>query len=344
MTDTPIRAGLIGFGLAGTAFHAPLIAAAPELELAAIATSRADQVHASYPQAAVTDVDTLLADPEIALVAVATPNDSHAPLARRALEAGKHVVVDKPFVLDREEGEALIALARSKGLVLSVFHNRRWDGDFLTVRSLLASGRLGEVALAELRWDRFRPAIKSGWREEAGEGGGILADLGPHLIDQALSLFGEPEAVNADVAIQREGAAVDDYFELTLHYGARRVILGTSTLVAAPRPRFALHGTRGSFVKYGIDPQEATLRAGGTPNDSGYGEDDPLNYGRLTHEDATEILPTERGDWRNFYAGVALAIRESEPVPVDPRDALAGLRLIELARQSAAEGRTLVFS
>lgn len=337
-----IRVGLIGFGVAGSAFHAPLIEAEPRMRLAAVATSRADEVRERYPDAAVASVEALIADPAIDLVVVAAPNTLHAPLARAALGASKHVVVDKPFVADAADGPGLIDLARERGRVLSVFHNRRWDGDFLTARRVLRDGVLGKVMQAELNWDRFRPAIKPGWREKPAAGAGLLADLGPHLVDQALALFGMPDAVGGDVLAQREGAAVDDWFALTLHYGNRRVLLSASTLVADPRPRFALYGKAGSFVKYGLDPQEAHLRSGGSVGAARFGEEAHDFRGRLTLGDgAPTRVPTERGDWRRFYAGMAAAILDGAPPPVDPAQALAGLRLIELARCSAAEGRVL---
>lgn len=338
-----IRVGLIGFGLAGSAFHAPFVEAEPRMRLAAVASSRPDAVRERFPDVAVApDAEALLADPAIDLVVIAAPNPLHAPLARAALDRGKHVVVDKPLVADLAEAQPLIDLARDRGRVLSVFHNRRWDGDFLTVQRVLREGRLGRVMLAEFCWDRFRPAIKQGWREEAGPGAGLLADLGPHLVDQALRLFGTPDAVAGDLAVQREEAAVDDWFALTLHYGPARVLLSASTLVADPRPRFALYGTEGSFVKYGIDPQEAHLRAGGSVGDARFGEEPADLGGRLTvRAGEPERLPTERGDWRRFYSGVAAAVLDGAPPPVDAAEALTGLRLIELGRRSAAEGRVL---
>jgi len=344
LTNAPINVGVIGYGLAGASFHAPLVAAVERLKLAAIVTSRADQVARDHPGVAVVaSAEVLIADPGIDLIVIATPNDLHAPLAHAGLAAGKHVVIDKPFALNPGAAADLITVSKKHGRVLSVFHNRRWDSDFLTVQKILQGDALGEVMLAELRWDRYRPAIKQGWRE-AGvkEGGGMLADLGPHLIDQALCLFGSPEALTADLAAQRAGVVVDDYFELALHYGKRRVILSASTLVAAARPRFALHGSLGSFVKYGLDPQEPFLRAGGKAGDPGYGEEPAATFGTLTiGEGAPEVVPSARGDWRLYYEGVADAILDGAPPPVDPADALAGLELIALARRSAAEGRTL---
>lgn len=340
-----IRTGLIGYGLGGMAFHAPLIDAVPELDLAAIATSRAAAVHERYPTMAVLpDAAALLANPDIELVAISTPNDTHFPLARAALEAGKHVVIDKPFATSVAEAEALVALAEAQGRVLSVFHNRRWDGDFLTVRQLLDRGALGEITLYEARWDRFRPALRGNWHEDAGPGGGVLIDLGPHLIDQALVLFGPPQSITADIVAQREGSQVDDYFELTLHYGRMRAVLSSASIVPAPRPRFAVHGTKASFVKYGLDPQEAQLRDGGRADAPGHGVEDPVQHGALIVGDgARRTIVSERGDYRRFYACVAQAIGEGSPAPVSPTDALAGLRIVELARQSAREGRSLPF-
>lgn len=336
-----IQVGLIGYGLAGAAFHAPLIDAVAGLRLASVVTSRRDVVARDWPEATVVaDPAALFADHAIDLVVIATPDHLHAPLAQAALEAGKSVVIDKPFVTDPADGAALIALAEAQGLMLSAFHNRRWDGDFLTARAVLDSGALGEIALAELRWDRFRPAIKPGWRETAGAG--LLNDLGPHLLDQALQLFGMPDALTADLATQRAAATTEDYFELTLHYGMRRVIVSAATLLAAPRPRFALHGTLGSFVKYGIDPQEAVLRAGDPPTTAGFGEDAPEAYGTLSDaEGVVRAVPSERGDWRGYYEGVVAAMTTGAAAPVPAGEALTVMRLISLARESAASGRRL---
>ena len=334
-----IRTGLIGYGLGGMAFHAPLIHAVPELELAAIATSRADQVHERYPDVSVTDAAALIADPGLALVAISTPNDSHFPLAKAALEAGKHVVIDKPFTNTIAQAEELAALARARGLVLAAFHNRRWDGDFLTVRRMLDSGRLGEVMLFESRWDRYRPQVAEVWRERPGPGSGLLADLGPHLIDQTLVLFGVPEALSADVEAQRRGGLTDDYFEITLFYGKRRAVLSAGRLVAKARPRFSLHGTAGSFVKRGLDPQEPVMKAGGAP---GWHDENTADYGVLTLGDGSvETVATEKGDYRAFYAGVGRAIAEGAAAPVTAGDAILGLKLMELARRSAREGRRM---
>lgn len=324
-TAPPIRTALIGRGLGGRVFHAPLIGALPAFTLETIAGAAEAEATATAEG--------------IDLVVISIPNAAHFPLARAAIEAGKHVVVDKPLTVTAQEADALIALARAYGTLLTVFHNRRWDGDFLTVRKLLAERTLGEPRLIEAHWDRFRPQIKQGWREVAAEGAGLLNDLGPHMIDQTLCLFGSPRTVTADILTQREGAQVDDCFDLTFAYDRLRVRLSASTLVADPRPRFAVHGTAGSFVKYGLDPQEEILKNGGEPNTPGFGRD-PRD-GTLTIGGESRAVPTETGGYIEFYRRVGAAIRDGAPPPVDPADAREGLRLIELARQSAREGRTL---
>ncbi|MCD2325486.1 oxidoreductase [Sphingomonas sp. IC-56] len=338
-----IRTGLIGFGLGGSAFHAPLIQAVEGLSLAAVATSRADAVRATYPEAAVSSAQAVIGDPEIELVVISTPNATHYALARDALEAGKHVVIDKPFAGSVAEAEALAELARAKGLLAIPFHNRRWDSDFQTVRRLIERGRLGEILLFEAHWDRFRPERSQPWKESAGAG--QLADLGPHLVDQALLLFGEPDAVSGDLAAQREGSEVDDYFTVTLFYGERRVVLASSRMIAAPRPRFSIHGRGGSFVKFGLDPQEAAMRSGGRLEDAGHGVEDPANHGALTLPDGSrEMVVSARGAYRCFYEGVVSAIAGGAAPPVSAEHAILGLRIIELARRSAAQGQRLAFA
>jgi scyllo-inositol 2-dehydrogenase (NADP+) len=324
-----IRVGLIGYGLAGKAFHEPLIHACPRLELTAVLTTR------DHPQRAAS-LDDLLERSD--LVVVASPNETHFPLASAALQRGCHVVVDKPFTVTLAEADELIALAERQKRVISVFHNRRWDGDFLTVQQILPT--LGEILLFEANWDRFRPAIKPGWREQPAPGAGLFNDLGPHLLDQALRLFGMPEAVEADVTAQRQGAMVDDYFDVRLHYGRLRACLRSSSLVAAPRPRFAVHGTLGSFVKHGLDPQEAQLKAGLRPGEPGFGEDS--RHGTLVLADGSEqSVPTVRGDYPAFYEGIAAAILDGAPVPVPAEQARDGLLLIDLARRAAQLGQRL---
>lgn len=337
-----IRTAIIGFGLAGRNFHAPLIRCTHGLQLIAVGTSRKIAVPDGVSTRSPAD---LIADPGIDLIVIASPNETHFLLAEVALQSGKHVVIDKPMCVSTGEARKLIDLAQQSGLLLTVFHNRRWDSDFLTVRKLIASQALGRIALFEAHWDRFRPKVAERWRERPEPGTGLLFDLGPHLIDQALVLFGQPDAVSADLAAQRDGSLVDDYFSLTLHYGSTRVILSAASMVAEPRPRFAIHGTGGSFVKYGLDPQEDQLKGGASPVDPEFGDEAPPIHGTLTLSDSTSrAIPSERGDWLAYYSAVATAVASGGEPPVDPADAIAGLQLIELARQSAAEGRRLPFA
>ena len=324
-----IRVGLVGYGLAGATFHAPLIRACSHMELAAVQSSRK----------APNRVDTLdeLFD-RSDLVVVASPNLTHFSIAKAALEAGKHVIVDKPFTVTIEEADELIRLAERHGRILTVFQNRRWDSDYLTLKRILP--RVGSISLFEAHWDRFRPALREGWKEVPDGTTGVLIDLGPHLIDQALQLFGMPESLTADIAMQRTGGQIDDYFELILHYGTRRVCLRASTLVPGSRPRFAVHGSEASFVKFGLDPQEETLKAGADPLDAHFGIDE--RTGTLTFPDGRQqTVPNERGDYLAFYEAVADSILDGAPVPVDPADARDGLMLISLARRASELGQRL---
>lgn len=338
----PLRVGLVGYGYAGKTFHAPLIAATPGLDFACVASSDAAKVHADWPQVGVVaDAQALIARDDIDLVAIATPNDTHAPLASAALRAGKHVVVDKPFALDSGEARALIALARERERLLSVFHNRRWDSDFLGVRQAIADGRVGRVAHFESHLDRYRPAVRARWREGAGRGAGLWFDLGPHLIDQALQLFGQPKRVQANFARQRAGALSEDWAHVVLDYrDGLRVILHAGMLVAGGSPRFVVHGERGSLVKHEPDRQEAQLKAGLTPGADGWGADpDAMRF----HDGSGAVrdIPTPPGDQRRYYIGIERAVRGLGPNPVTAEQALAVMNVLETAQRSARESRSL---
>ncbi|WP_244433809.1 Gfo/Idh/MocA family oxidoreductase [Azospirillum sp. B506] len=248
-----LTVGLLGFGLAGSVFHAPLIRSEPRMRLTAVASSRIDDIRRGAPGAEATTAEAVIADPDIDLVVIATPNTSHAPLAREALLAGKHVVIDKPMATSAAEADELIELAKRQGRLLSVFHNRRWDNDFLTLRACLEAGEIGRPYHYEAHYDRFRPQIKQGWRERTLAGSGVLFDLGAHLIDQALTLFGMPDRILADVGSQRPDAQVDDWFHIVLGYGPMRAILHCGTVVCRPGPRFRLLCDGGSFLKHGMD-------------------------------------------------------------------------------------------
>jgi scyllo-inositol 2-dehydrogenase (NADP+) len=341
----PIRTGLIGYGAAGATFHAPLIAAEPRLQLTHIASSRRDAIAQAFPAVAIdASPDALIENPAVDLVVIATPNETHYPLALAALRAGKHVVIDKPFAVTVAEAQTLVAQSEQRGLKLSVFHNRRWDGDFLTVADLIQRGALGSIHYFESHFDRFRPAIKQGWREQAKPGSGVFVDLGAHLIDQALQLFGLPDAITADIAIQRAQAQVDDYFHVLLRYGSRRVVLHASTLAAAPGSRFTVHGALGSLVITGLDGQEAALKAGKKPGGNDWGNSAYVSTATLTRNDGQETIEVASGNYPCFYRAMAAAIAGESDVPVAPRQALDVIRIIELAQRSANEGRTLTLS
>jgi scyllo-inositol 2-dehydrogenase (NADP+) len=326
MRQDAIGVGLIGYGLGGSVFHAPLIEAEPRLRLEAVVTSRAGQVERDHPGTrVVSSADELLADPAVELVVVAAPNAEHHRLAAAALRAGRHVVVEKPFTLGTADADDLIALAEAADRRLSVFHNRRWDGDFRTVARVVEAGTLGEVATFVSRYDRFRPAPKGSWKEEAGLGSGILWDLGPHLIDQAMVLFGPPRTVWADLGVQRAGVEAVDYVHLVLGYGRLRAVLHAGMLVRDPGPRFEVHGDRGSLLTWGLDEPEvrATLA---------------LEVAGLEQRGRLEGVPTAHG---SFYAAMAAAVAGEGPVPVAPTDARATVAVIERALASAGEGRVV---
>src|SRR2546422_4437571 len=323
-----LNVGLVGFGFAGQVFHAPVIRAVAGLRLAAIVQRRGgiDFVHS---------VEALLTR-DIDLVVIATPNTSHYPIARQCLLAGRHVVIDKPFTTTVAEAEELVRLAAQQHRVLSVYHNRRYVGDFVTLRDLLSEGVLGRVVLFESHFDRFRPERKpAAWREQPLPGSGLWFDLGPHLLDQALVLFGIPQAISADIRSEREGAVVDDAFDVTLHYPHMRAVLRASLLVASPGPAFAVHGTQGSFIKYGLDPQEAALRSGRTPDESNWDREPAESYGTLTTPEGTRTIPTIPSSFTHYYENVRDAILGKAQLAVMPEQALDVVRGLELAVASS---------
>jgi len=338
----PLQIGLIGYGFSGQIFHAPVIAHSGAARLAAIATSQRERAGADHPGAAIVpDLDALLSLDAVECVVIATPNDTHYDLARRTLEHGKHVLVDKPVTLTAEEARTLAAIAKQRGLVFAPFHNRRWDGDFLTVRELIASGELGRITRYESHFDRFG----LGTRQAAARSGGLLYGLGPHLIDQTLALFGAPESVTAFVQTRREHAGAPDYAHLVLRYPTHDAVLHASAL-ATYAPRCAIHGTRGSYLQHGFDAQEAQLKAGLYPGQPGFGAGNEAGRLQVWRDDgppAEREVPNAAGNYADLYRALAAAIREGKPFPVSPRDIIDVMTLIELAMQSATEGRTLPF-
>ena len=341
---TALKVGLIGYGIAGAVFHAPLLATNPNLRLDAVVTAnpqRQQQVRADHPDAAVVADMAGLLERDLDLVVVASPNRTHFELTTAALDAGLPVVVDKPFVPTAQEGRALIEHAERVGQMLTVFQNRRWDNDLRTLAALIDGGELGAVHRFESRFERWVPTPKPGWRESGGveEAGGVLYDLGSHLVDQALVLFGPVESVYAQVDLRRPGVEVDDdSFVALTHAGGVRSHLWMSKFAAQHGPRFRVLGDRAGFTKYGLDPQETALREGRRPVDESWGAEPEELWGELGTIDGGRRVPTLPGAYPAFYDSVVAALRDGTAPPVDPADSVAGIEIIEAARRSAEKG------
>ncbi len=350
-----IGVGVIGFGLAAKVFHAPFVSAVSGLSLKVIVERSGDEAARAYPAAKIVrTVEELLNHAAVQVVVVATPNETHFALAGQALNAGKHVVIDKPFTATNAEAAELIELARCKGVLVMPFHNRRWDGDFLTVKKLLADGVLGRLVTFESHFDRYRPILRDGtWKEAQGQANGLLLDLGPHLVDQALALFGMPNTITASVRTDRDNTRIEDAFDIALGYDRLLVWCRSSMLACDNSPRFLLHGTAGSFRKHGLDPQEPTLVAGAKVPRMGSGDnwlqEDESAWGTLTvapllDDPATltrSQVKTELGDYRHFYANVRDAVNGTAELAIPSTDGYNVIRLLELARTSSSEGRTI---
>ncbi|MEO5891333.1 MAG: Gfo/Idh/MocA family oxidoreductase [Ferruginibacter sp.] len=353
--DKIINVGLIGFGIGGQIFHAPFISGVKGLNLAKIRAAKEAQVASAsehYPNAQIVpQTEDILNDDSIGLVVISTPNTSHHPLAKAAILAGKHVVLDKPFTLNTVEADELIALAVEHGKILTVYHSRRFDSDFRTVQKLLKNGLLGTLVEFESHYDRFRNFFKPGaWREEDQPGAGILFDLGSHLIDQALVLFGLPESVYADLRIQRKDARVTDNFDLVLNYPGLKVTLKAGMLVREALPRFTLLGDQGSFIKYGLDVQEEALKKGHNPisHSTGWGVEPIAIWGKL-NTDINGIhfvgnIESETGNYTSFYQNVYDVIVKKAELFVKPTEARNTMRIIELAVQSNVEKAVVPYS
>lgn len=333
-----IRTALIGYGAAAQTFHHPLIAACADLQLAAIVSR--SQSFADIP--VYRDTDSLLGEADITLAVISTPNDSHYPIAKQCLIAKKHVVLEKPVALTLQEAQELFAIAQANGVLLSIFHNRRLDGDFLTVQQLIVGKRLGNIHTFRSHWDRFRPEVRQRWREDGRAGSGIWYDLAPHLIDQALLLFGMPEALTATIRAIRPHSPSSDYAHVALHYADKEILLHTSPYTCAPTPRFIIEGDGGNFRKYGLDGQEMQLKAGMHPHDEAFGLDDPAHFGTLYHPDGKqETIATVRGRFTDYYANVAEAVRGESALAVKAQEALDVMRVMLLAQESAVQGKRL---
>ena len=338
---------LIGYGLAGSAFHAPFIATIADLRLAAIVTrnpERRAQALRDHPGASLFEsADDLWSRPdEFDVAVIAAPNKAHVPLGLAALDAGLPVVVDKPLATSAAEGRTLVNAARERGLMLTVFQNRRWDGDFLTVRRLLSENALGRVLRFESRFERWRLEVGSGWRERADEAGGLLLDLGSHLVDQAVQLFGPVQSVYAELETRRTGAAVDDDDFVALeHAEGVRSHLWMSSVAAQGGARFRVLGDRAAYTKHGLDIQEEALRAGRSPTEPGWAEEPEDRWGRLSTGEELRAVPTEPGNYSAFYEAVAAKLRKGGPAPVDPIDAVGVLEVLEAARRSSLDRKVV---
>lgn len=347
-----LQVGLIGYGYAGRTFHVPVLTSVASLRLAKVVDRRGTFPKEQYPDVEVLgDVRELYEDRDIDLIIVTTPSTNHYEFIKDGLLAGKHVVVEKPFTVTSKEADELIALAREQGKVLSVFHNRRWDGDFLTIKVMIQQDLLGKLRECEFHWDGFDPVVISGnWRETAEAGAGVLYDLGVHLIDQALCLFGLPDSVEGDVRIQRNGGLATDYFHITLRYlSGLKVLLKSSRFVRTNSPRYVLYGERGTFVKYGTDPQEAALIQGKTPvEDLNWGKESKEQWGRLNttvgglHVEGT--VETLAGSYPSYYQNVFEHISGAGDLAVKPEQARAAVRIVELAMQSHTQVRILPYT
>ncbi|CDO36590.1 oxidoreductase [Novosphingobium sp. KN65.2] len=337
-----IRAALIGYGLAGKVFHAPLLQVTDGVELAAVVSSDPAKVHGDWPDMRVeAEFEAVLADPTIELVVLATPDHLHAQQALSALEAGKHVVIDKPFAVTIADARKVTETAERCDRHVFVFHNRRWDADFLTLQSLVGAGELGEIVHFESHFDRMRPEAGQRWKDKRS--GGVWQDLGPHLIDQALHLLGKPEAVWADIAVQKPDGHAPDFAHVVLRYAKARAILHISQLVPDHRLRFAVHGTKASYVKHGLDVQEEQSKSGIAPHESVWGIDP--EEGLLTNADGyARPVPNHRGRYQAFYENVRDCLLNKASPAVPARHAIAVMEILEAAQESARERREIALS
>ncbi len=340
--NTPIRAALVGYGSVAEKMHAPLIDACPDLELTAVVERRSNKCVEKFPNVKTFRSLEELLDADIAdLICITTPNEFHFPMAKQCLLARKHVVVDKPVTIHSWEAEELQKIALEKGLLCSVFHNRRYDGDFRTLQKLVAEKTLGRLVYLESHFDRFRPQVSENWREKDVPGNGITYDLGVHLIDQIALLFGAPESIFADIQKQRKNALSDDYFDISLFYSGFKARVTAGVLVNVDTPKFLLLGEKGSYQKFYLDVQEQAFKEGRKPVGENWGIEPAERWGKLYFENETRPLPTERGDYRIFYQNVADAITKGSPLQVTLPQTILVLKLIEAAFRSAKEGRKI---
>lgn len=341
-----INVGLVGYGFSGATFHAPFISVLDEYELTKVVSSKKEKVQKDLGDVdVVSSLEDVLEDEVIDLVVITTPSGMHYEMAKQSLNAGKHVILEKPMVVETWEAEELIKIAEGKKLLLSVYHNRRWDNDILTVKKLMNDGVLGEINTYQVHYDRYRPKVRDRWREKQGPGSGMLYDLGSHLIDQALDLFGWPKFVSADVFAQRENAVTDDYFHIILGYDKLRVILHSGSIIPSNGPRFQVHGNKGSFIKYGLDGQEAALIEGKKPVDHTWGADNPQFYGKLFtvegEKEKQETVESLNGSYTTYYKKIADSIFDGKSAPVTAHEGLSVIKIIEAALKSSMEKKAI---
>lgn len=342
-----IKVGIVGFGISAKVFHAPFVTTVPGFELVSVVERSKSESQHLYPNVSVVrSLEEMLANPVIDLVVITTPNETHLPYTLQALAAKKHVVLEKPFANSSAEAMQLVEAAKKSEGILSVYQNRRYVSDFLTIREVLDRKLLGDVHQFIAHYHRYRAEAKpNAWREDVRPGSGVLFDLGPHLLDQALTLFGAPQTINADIRRQRPHSRVDDYFDIELDYGFTKVMLHAGMLVREPGPRYMIHGTKGSFVKYGEDPQEAALRAGQPPIGDSWGKE-PEHFHGLLHTEINgavvkEIYPSKPGNFGDYYRNLRESIIEGKPVREKPEHGYNTIRLVELAFESSEKKRTL---
>ncbi|CAG5004210.1 scyllo-inositol 2-dehydrogenase (NADP(+)) IolW [Dyadobacter sp. CECT 9275] len=346
MSSRILNVGLIGFGLSGRYFHSPFLSVNPRFKLKKVVERSKNEAQEFDPDIEnARSVDELLSDKSVDLVFICTPNDTHFQYAMDALENDKHVVIEKPFANTEAEARQLVALAEKKGLVLTAYQNRRWDSDFLTIKKLMNEGKLGDIIEYECRYDRYRPVAQAAnsWKEQPGVGYGNIYNLGPHLLDQALVLFGTPESVTADIRTVRPGSVIDDYFDVRLTYADKLVIVKSSLMVYGNFLRYNLHGTKGSFIKGGLDPQEETLRKDILPNVQPWGVEPEDRWGKLYSDDFTGVIPSEAGDYMPFYDNVYEAIVEGTELAVKPSEILRTTRVIDLALESSRDKKVMTY-
>ena len=345
----PIVTALCSFGMSGQVFHGPSLKVLPQYKIHKILERHKRISETHYPHAIiVTEFEKIIHDPEIELVIVNTPDYLHFDMAKQALEAGKHVVVEKPFVKKSEDAVELIEIARKKKVLLTVYQNRRLDGGFLTLQKILENNLLGRIVEYESHYDRYRNFIQEGsWKEDGDERTGVLFNLGSHIVDQALVLFGKPRAVSADLSVLRTGGRTTDQFNIRLHFDRFVAILRCSYLVREMGPQYIIHGTEGSFVKMGTDPQEEMLKVNRLPDEPGWGKEPPSDWGKLNtsingihFEGKIETIP---GNYALFYTNLYHAIRAGEPLMVQPEEALMTIRVLEACLESNRLGKTVDF-